>query len=52
MRMKTYPLLETVGETGMVPPCDTLVVREMAGTLGFEVKKTLGKGILITEFLD
>jgi len=41
MKGEEYPLFEAVGEGGVVPPENTLVVREAAGALGLEVEEAL-----------
>lgn len=48
---QVHPLLEAVGEAGVVAPGDSLVVGEAAGALRLEVEEALGEGISVIKGL-
>jgi hypothetical protein len=47
MEPPTYPLLEAVGEAGVVAPGDALAVREPARALRLEVEQALPQRVLV-----
>lgn len=44
---RTYPLLQAVGEAGVVAPGDALAVREPARALRLEVEQALPQRVLV-----
>lgn len=47
--LSTHPLFETVVETGIATPGDSLAVGQPAGALGLEVEEALRKGFSVVK---